>query len=225
MNCFQYKFQYILGTFCLMLAAVAPLHAQAPEKLLTEKIVKRSIEKGQEFLLHQQGQNGAWTDAEYAVGKTSLALLTLINCGMTLEDEPVQRALTYLRGPKEPSMTYEVSLKIMALAAAKDGNRDATRILGLATKLAGQQKKNGDGAGGWSYNFTDGGRVGGVDRSNAQFAVLGLREAQYANIAVDRAVWELIRDYWTSQQSTDGGWNYNGSGPNNNNSTGSMTVA
>ena len=216
----------ILGAVCLLIAVASPLGAQAPEKVLTEKIVKNAIEKGQQFLLQQQGENGAWTSSEYVVGKTSLALMTLINCGMTVEDVPVQRALKYLRMVKEPSMTYEISLQIMALAAAKDGTRDATKILSLSTKLARQQKKNGPGAGGWSYNFTEGrGPGGSVDRSNAQFAVLGLREAQYANVAVDRETWELIRDYWTTDQSVDGGWNYNGTGPNNAGSTGSMTVA
>ena len=216
----------ILCSLCLLSAAAAPLQAQPAEKLLTEKIVRTSIEKGQQFLLQQQGENGAWTDADHVVGKTSLALMTLINCGLTLEDEPVQRALKYLREVRPPSMTYEISLQIMAFAAAKDGIRDIPRILSLSTKLANQQIKNGPDAGGWSYNFTEGARIGGSgDRSNAQFAVLGLREAQYANVAVDREIWELIRNYWTNNQSTDGGWNYAGNGPNNNGSSGSMTVA
>ncbi len=216
---------WILGSFCLLFAMVSPVQAQPAEKLVTEAAVRKSIEKGQQFLVQQQSLNGSWSDADHVIGKTSLALMTLINCGMTLDDEPVQKALKYLREPRrDPSMTYEISLQIMALAAAKDGARDNARILTLSTKLARQQIKNGTDAGGWSYNYTEGRGAGGSgDRSNAQFAVLGLREAQYANVAVDRDTWELIRQYWTTEQSADGGWNY--AGANNVGSTGSMTVA
>lgn len=210
------------GVFCLMLSATSHLGAQAPSKPLTEKMVRESIERGKTFLQQQQGENGAWSDDRYIVGKSSLALMTLINCGMTVDDEPVQRGLNFLRTVREPSMTYDVSLHIMALAAAKDGKKDVSRILSLSNKLAGLQRKDGDGAGGWSYNFGEGRGID-PDRSNSQFAVLGLREAQYANVPVDREVWERVRQFWTSQQSADGGWNYHGKAPPT--STGSMTVA
>lgn len=193
---------------------------QAPN-VLTEKRVRDALERGKQYLIQQQGDDGSWSALEYPVGKSSLALMTLINCGMTLEDEPIQKGLKYLRG-RDPDLTYEVSLQIMALAAAKDGKKDAAKILSMATKLANIQQKNGESAGGWAYNFQQG-RGGSPDRSNSQFAVLGLREAQYANIQVDRATWELIRQYWTEEQSADGGWNY--AGRNNSASTGSMTVA
>lgn len=213
------------GTLTLVVFAAfasTPVFAQQPKNELTEKQVKEAIERGKQYLIQQQADNGSWSALEYTVGKSSLALVTLINCGMVLEDEPVQRGLKYLRSVREPDLTYEISLHIMALAAAKDGTRDSGKILSLSTKLANIQKKRGDSAGGWSYNFGEG-RGGEPDRSNSQFAVLGLREAQYANVPVDRETWKLIRDYWTSQQSGDGGWNYAGKG--NGSSTGSMTVA
>ena len=212
-----------LGVFGLLMCADSSTVAQQPAPVLTEKVVRDSIEKGKQYLLQQQSDSGSWNALDYTVGKSSLAVMTLINCGMTVEDEPVQRGLKYLRGVREPSMTYEIALQIMALAAAKDGTRDAGKILSLSTKLANLQKKNGDNAGGWSYNFGEGRGLGDPDRSNSQFAVLGLREAQYANIPVDREVWQLIRQYWTTQQSADGGWNYHGKG--NAGSSGSMTVA
>lgn len=207
---------------CLSAGPVAPVWAQQPNATaLTEKRVREAIERGKQYLIQQQGDNGSWS-LDYTVGKTSLAVMTLINCGMTLEDEPIQRGLKFLRTVRDPDMTYEISLQIMALAAAKDGNRDASKILALSTKLASLQKKVGKGAGGWSYTIASG-RGGGIpDRSNSQFAVLALREAQYANIGVDREIWELIRNYWTDEQSADGGWHYQGM---NTTSTGSMTVA
>lgn len=201
--------------------------AQGGKDQLTEKAVRDAIDKGKQFLLLQQGDAGLWNTLDYPVGKTSLSVMTLINCGMTLEDEPIQRGLKYLRGPREQgdmtAYTYEASLLIMALAAAKDGNRDAGKILNLAQNLSNSQVRNGNDLGGWSYG-RGGNRGGGsADRSNSQFAVLGLREAQYAGIPIERDVWERVRDYWTNQQSADGGWGYAGRG--NTSSSGSMTVA
>ncbi len=212
-----------LAFFSLSLCLPLDVFSQEPKNGLTEKQVKDAIDRGKQYLIQQQSDNGSWSALDHTVGRSGLALMTLINCGMTLEDEPVQRGLKYLRGVPDPDLTYEISLHIMALAAAKDGTRDTRRILTLSTKLASLQAKNGDSAGGWSYNFGQGRGVGEPDRSNSQFAVLGLREAQHANVPVDRAVWELIRKYWTDQQSGDGGWNYHGR--LNANSTGSMTVA
>ncbi|MDB5391100.1 MAG: Prenyltransferase/squalene oxidase, partial [Planctomycetaceae bacterium] len=210
----------LLAAFCCFTAST-PVHAQQG-KDLTEKMVKESIENGKRFLLQQQGDNGAWNDLTYTVGKSSLSIMTLINCGMTLEDEPIQRGVKYLRTVREPMGTYEVALHIMALAAVKDGTRDAGKILSLSQRLAKTQVKGGENIGGWSYSMSDDRGGNASDRSNAQFAVLGLREAQYAGIPVNRNIWELVRDHWTNQQSADGGWSYSGVGGG---STGSMTVA
>lgn len=199
-----------------------PVWGQQGGKDLTEQVVKDSIEKGKRFLLQQQSDSGAWNDITYTVGKSSLALMTLINCGMTMEDEPIQRGVKYLRGVREPLGTYEVALHIMALAAVKEPARDSGRIISLSQRLARTQVKGGQNAGGWSYSTGEERGGDASDRSNAQFAVLGLREAQYAGVNVSRDIWELVRGHWTSQQSADGGWGYSGVGGG---ATGSMTVA
>jgi hypothetical protein len=215
-----------LITLCCIAIATIPAKAQqgkdAKGKDLTEKMVKDSIEKGKRFLIQQQSDNGAWNDLQYTVGKTSLSLMALINCGMSMEDESVQKAVKYLRDVREPVGTYEVALQIMALAAVKDGTRDTGKILSLSQRLAKTQVKQGQNSGGWSYATSEERGGNSSDRSNAQFAVLGLREAQYAGVPVNREIWELVRDHWTSQQSADGGWSYSGPGGG---STGSMTVA
>ena len=216
----------VLGIVVVLLAGTSSVLVRADDRLLTEKVVKSAIDKGLQFLLQKQGANGTWPDKEYTVGKTSLALMTLIDCGLTADDEPVQRALKFLREGRPPNMTYQVALQIMALAAVKDGNRDATLMSNLATKLLRQQVKTGEYAGGWSYNMTESREgLGATDRSNSEFAIQALREAQFANIPIDRKTWELVREAWATGQGLDGGWNYIGSGPNNSGSTGSMTVA
>lgn len=197
---------------------------------ITAEEVENSIARAKQFLVSKQSSDGSWRDTatlqRYVVGVSSLATLALVNAGMTPQDEPVARALGYLRSVREPepSQVYEISLMIMALVAAKDGDRDKPRIITLAQKLENAQIKAGnfreDFNGGWGYDRAAG---AGGDNSNSQFAVLGLREAAQAGVNVDREVWKRIRQHWLTCQNGDGGWNYKHAGYTN--STGSMTAA
>ncbi|MFK7778897.1 MAG: DUF4159 domain-containing protein, partial [Gimesia sp.] len=89
--------------------------------------------------------------------------------------------------------------------------------------LEKSQVKTGPNAGGWSYG--SGMLIGGggaADRSNSQYAVLGLRDAVHSGVPVSLKTWKLIKQYWGTQQSADGGWSYASQGGQ---SRGSMTVA
>ena len=123
----------------LLLVSLTVLPPPATAAELTAETVLRSIDRARKFLLGIQNPDGKWTSRvrrQNNAGVTSLVLLALLNSGMTLEDEPVQRALEFLRGPDaEPSETYGVALKISALATAKDGRRDRGRIQTLADLL------------------------------------------------------------------------------------------
>ena len=192
---------------------------------LSSERVRRSIDNAKRFLTRKQKNDGSWpvSNRQYPTGSTSLAILSLINAGMTVEDEPIRKGLRYLRAvpAAKPTKTYEVSLMIMALAAAKDGERDILRIQSLAQRLEAAQLKGGERIGGWGYN-TNGGGFGGSDRSNTQFAVLGLRDAAHAGIPVSRRTWERAQQHWIMSQNPDGSWGYTGlRSP----SRGSMTVA
>lgn len=195
---------------------------------LSEEHVLASIDRAKSFLVSQQNGDGSWSARgadQYQVGVSSLVLLALLNAGMTTDDAVIQKGLKYLRSIQEPQpdRTYEISLMIMALAAAKDGQRDKPRILALAQKLEESQITQGQNAGTWGYSGTGGLFQGSGDRSNGQFAVLGLRDAAQAGIPVDRSVWQRARQHWLTHQNSDGGWGY--SGFHNQSSTGSMTVA
>ena len=211
----------------LLLVSLTVLPPPATAAELTAETVLRSIDRARKFLLGIQNPDGKWTSRvrrQNNAGVTSLVLLALLNSGMTLEDEPVQRALEFLRGPdSEPSETYGVALKISALATAKDGRRDRGRIQTLADLLQKGQIGAGPNAGLWDYSFRPGGGGGG-DRSNGQFAILGLRDAAYSGALVDRRVWEKTRKHWLRFQNGDGGWSYTGGGGDLG-SSGSMTVA
>ncbi len=215
----------VIATAILIHSFCVELHAAD----LSARKVLTSIEKAKAFLVRSQNNDGSWSaqdTSRYGTGVTSLALLALLNAGMTPDDEPVAKCLTYLRSIKEPepTATYEVSLMIMALATAKDGEKDKARILTLAQKLESGQLKRGTNAGCWSYFVNKALIDTGGDRSNGQFAILGLRDAANAGILIDREVWERARRHWLASQNPDGGWGYSqlrGAMP----STGSMTVA
>lgn len=199
---------------------------------ITAPQVLRSIERGRQFLISSQREDGSWKaagGARYPVGVSALATLALLNSGMTVKDEPIRRGLKYLRSLRdpEPKQTYEVSLAIMVYVAAKDGLRDRGRIQRLAAKLESWQVKAGVNTGLWSYGppgaVFPGGNAAG-DPSNGQFAILGLRDAAQTGIAVRRSTWERASRHWRTAQNPDGGWSYTRSGPFGR-SSGSMTVA
>jgi hypothetical protein len=209
----------------LVLSSIVPWQTVIAADL-TAPVVLDSIERGRRYLITRQERNGSWAmenlnSRDHADGIAALAVLALITSGMTASDPPVKRGLDYLRkmDANRPEMTYDISLTIMALVAAKDPNRsDLTQITLLADRLARGQNTEGN-VGAWSYHPSPSG--GGGDPSNTQFAVLGLREAVEAGVVVPRAVWERTKTYWENLQNADGGWAYSQGGT----STGSMTVA
>jgi hypothetical protein len=192
-----------------------------PEALTIEKVVG-SIDLAKNALLKTQAADGSWDAGEgHVLGVTSLATMALLNSGMTKDDPKIRKALKYLREAQTPSLTYEVSLMLMTFALARDP-KDRLRMQKMAAQIEKAQIKNGIMKGCWSYH-TNGGLIDtGGDRSNGQFAVLGLFEAANAGVHVSRETWKNARDHWIRTQSPDGGWGYAGNGGD---STGSMTVA
>lgn len=188
-----------------------------------ERQVADSIDRAKAFLLKSQQADGSWrmggASDTFSVGFSSMSLLALLNTGMTARDQPIQKGLSWLRR-QDPVMTYEISLMIQALAAAKDGKRDLLLVTQLAKRLEDSQIRGGTNDGSWSYGQ---GRFGNGDRSNAQFAVLGLREAQEMGVKVGRDVWRRARAHWIASQNRDGSFGYTGQAEGG--GTGSMTVA
>ncbi|HEX4072474.1 MAG TPA: hypothetical protein VHX68_14935, partial [Planctomycetaceae bacterium] len=197
-----------------------------PVQDLTSEQVKASLSRGMAYLASQQISNGSFLTAglgrgAYPIGPTALATLSLLNAGMDHNDPVIRRALNYLRNYREPGGTYETSLMIMALVAAKEWDRDRLRISSLAQKLELMQTPHGVNAGMWNYGR---GQLGGghEDNSNTQFAILGLREAALAGVKIRRRTWELASQHFIETQNDDGGWGYHAT---DGNSTGSMTCS
>ena len=201
-------------------------------KDLSGAAVKEAIDRGRKFLVSQQAAGGYWDAGQdgFRLGVSSMVVMALINSGMSPQDVPVKRGLEYLRKPQDDLAlahhdTYQISLQIMALVAAKEGAVDAVRIAQLAQRLERGQVKQGDSSGGWTYNLGEGNAGGGADPSNSQFAVLGLREAVEAGAIVSPETWKRARAYWERAQNGDGGWSYSNRGNQGGGSYGSMTVA
>jgi hypothetical protein len=190
---------------------------------LKPEVVRQSIEAGKRFLISQQEPDGSFRSAIgglYPTGPSALATLALLNVGMTPQDPPIQKALEFLRSQRPPRKTYEAGLQLMVFAAAKDGNRDVARMVTIVKDLEAGQDKTSGSRGAWHYELNPG--TATFDHSNAQYGVLGLREAAFAGVPTNRKTWELIREHWIKTQEPDGGWSYTAHGGG---SSGSMSVA
>ncbi len=217
---------------CLLcvLAIVGPHAGGLARGELSARQVIDAIEKAKRVLLAAQQPDGSWRTGggygeSHPVGVSSLALLALLNTGMTVADPEIQRGLTWLR-KQDPNSTYEISLMVQALAAARDGKRDLARVTGLVNQLEDMQvRQPGPNLGSWTYNKGARNMGAGGDRSNAQFAVLALREAQEMGVPVSLDTWRRARAHWLSSQNGNGGWSYTGGGQPGDMGSGSMTVA
>ena len=198
----------------LLCAVLVAANARIARAELEPEEVRSAIDRGVEYLKNEQGRNGNWPDyGGFAGGVSALCTLALINSGVPIDDEKLQKALSYLRGLK-PDKTYSVALQLMALAAAEP-KKDLLILRRNAKVLEDTQIKGGPNAGAWSYPGTGG------DNSNSQFALLGLHEAERVGVPVSPKTWRLALDYWTKSQNPDGSWGYTpGDG-----GAGSMTCA
>jgi hypothetical protein len=111
--------------------------------------VQQAIDKGVHYLRRSQAKEGHWS-GDYVVARTALAALTLLENGVSPEDEAIQRAAGWLRQrlPKDAQCnhTYTVSLVVLFLDRL-NAPQDKDLLRGLALQLiAGQQAD-----GGWGY--------------------------------------------------------------------------
>jgi hypothetical protein len=212
----------LLAAFIGLFVAVgAPAVAENPAGDIDAKQVRQAIDKGVAYLERAQDpHSGSWPDhATYVGGTTALCTLALLNCGVPVHDEHIQKALNFLR-PLKPTMTYPVSLQTMVLCMAEP-EKDFITIRNNAKWLEETQIKEGPRRGAWSYPG-----IGGGDNSNSQFALLALYEAERAGVSVPLETWKMALDYWKSAQNADGSFNYyKVPGARNPPASGSMTCA
>ena len=206
------------GAAALAMAALCvlagPRQAGAQEAQVSSEQVQAAVQKGLAYLRQQARFDGGWSDQHsYPGGVTALCAMAMLNAGVPADDPKVAGGLAILEGLPN-TMTYVVSLKCQALAAANP-KKYAAQLQAGANWLAKAQLQ----AGTWTYSQ----RLGGGDNSNTQFALLGLHEAAKAGAKVAQPVWRNSASYFLNTQNPDGGWGYT-AGPRRQ-SYGSMTAA
>jgi hypothetical protein len=141
--------------------------------------VDRAIRKGTDWLIQNQLVDGSWGfhNNAYRNGATSLAVYTLLSCGVSPQSAAVQKGLSYISATY-PEKTYSAGCQLMALAELND-SRYYEQMEVIASDLISWQERNGM----WAYPS------GHWDLSCTQFAILGLRAAAEIGIAVPAKVW------------------------------------
>jgi hypothetical protein len=225
--------------------------AVLPESDRFARRVREAIVRGRTFLVGLQKADGSFFDYDapiestviiptsdagvpkvmeinvratpaYPLATTSLAVLALLDSGMTHDDPVIVKSLDFLRSSPEPRLsirTYENSLTVVALVAARQWDRDRARIAAIARSLEDHQIRKGAHAGMWNATRRD--VPGDEDNSNTRYAVWGLYEAAVAGAPIKRKTWERAAEHFVKYQNHDGGWGTRNSAP----STGSMTCA
>jgi hypothetical protein len=199
---------WFLGGFWVFLAATSSVRAAKPARAepLVEK-VRKAIHNGVRYLKAQQQPGGDWeiyqVAAIYRGGCTSLALLALLNSGVSPNDSQVQKGLEYLR-KLHPDFTYVRSLQTMVFVEAGKA-RDTLRIQENVDWLIKHRVMDGDKLLGWTYGSA---HKSFPDNSNSQYAVLALHAGRTAGARIPREVWESLRDFYIRSQQGNGGWVY-----------------
>ncbi len=202
-----------------ILLAARPAAAEDHGEVTAEQ-VRAAINRGVDFLRRTQNQDGSWPEQTgFPGGVTCLCTLALLNAGVPLDDGDLKRALQNIE-KVTPDKTYVVSLQTMVWCLAEP-NRYGPLIARNVQWLEELQNKSGPRIGTWSYSP----QISGGDRSNTQFAMLALHEAERVGVPVSPKIWERALQSWLKSQNNDGSWGYfvlpSGESPG----TGSMTCA
>ncbi len=192
--------RYSLIATLAAIVLVAPMGSLA-RGAINASDVTAAIDRGRDYLLREQSPRGTWDDLAVSPGGvTSLVTLALLNSGIESSHPAIQRALGFLR-ENQFERTYSVALQTMVLCSAEP-KRDRLLIERCVEWLEKTQLKEGDNSGAWSYPGAGG------DKSNSQFAVLALYEAQRVGVKVSPEVWKRSAAYWRRSQNADGSWEY-----------------
>lgn len=200
--------------FCTLIAMfLVGFHAPASSSAFTSAEVDKAIEDAVEVILKSQKPDGGWqcSSRSNPCGETSLALIALYDCGMSVRNPVWARGAKWLMEQDQPD-TYGLALRIIALSIG--ARTDDRRYLPFLNKDARRMVRAIRPNGGWRYTINwknsprTSERSGGGDNSNSQYAVLALREAKYARVEIPAKVWKKLDKFWSGRQSSDGGWDY-----------------
>lgn len=210
----------------------APLTMPKTPNDIRDAHVQVSIAHGIRYLQGIQqsdgliGTTGNVLNFKYPVGQTALALLAMLEAGTPLTDRHVQRAFNYVfETPTDH--TYEVALQAMVLAKLPNdrlGRSERRAMERLLKRFVDGQARDGM----WTYWLMDPRKVPGLergpwgrivgrnwrdefwsgDRSNTQFAILGLWEMSKRGVEIPKPLLKQAADQFLSTQTAESGWGY-----------------
>jgi hypothetical protein len=126
-------------------ALAAVLLAARPAPAVDRDAVNAAIDTGVRYLQGHQLGNGTW--AHEQIGLTALAGLTLLECGVPVDDPGIQKAAAAVREASvHADQTYSISLAILFLDRLGEPV-DVALIESLTVRLLGGQGAKG----GWEY--------------------------------------------------------------------------
>lgn len=170
--------------------------------------------KGIEFLKGEQYDDGSWSLTDHDVGITALCALALIENGVPVSDEVIEKAQRFIKKEiDEADGTCDIALAILFMNRV--GGRDSRpEIRELAARLvAGQNVEGGWGAtcpkvsAGILSNPAERPKpqAGVGDNISTQFAVQGLWAASSWGVDI-RETMSQVSDRFAETQREDGGW-------------------
>jgi hypothetical protein len=149
---------------------VALVLATPAARTADEQKIKQAIDRGVDYLKRLQKEHGDWHYTES--GMTSLAALTLLECGVPSSDSSIQNAAAYIReAAVTEEKTYSLALAIMFLDRLGE-EVDVALIEAMAARLLSGQRSDG----GWAYK--SGTEIVGNQQERLRQAILRRADAK-----------------------------------------------
>ena len=200
----------------IVLVAMAVLAAAATARPalaeMTDEDVQHAIERGREWLLSQQANDGAFTtDPKWRNCYTAIALMTLGYMGEHPNRDAMVQGLNRLVNfdtdrDFAAKQGYAVPIRIMALAYVHN-KLAADRQAAVRQKMREDLTRLRDGQnnqGGWRYLLNK----GDFDFSVSQWPLLAMLEAGRVGVEFPTESVQAARRFYFRGQNTDGGWSY-----------------
>ena len=226
----------VLFILACVVASAAAAQTRTAEPVPRDQI-EDAIREGCERIMGTQRGDGALvldtrrfgpgTYYVYPVGVVALGTLALQHALPHLKGETATRAresrrkaLAWITQHQLEPKTYTSGLVICVLH--KEHLGEYGKLVGrYAAMLVLSQHTKGPDAGAWGYDLhlppgyrlgqnqgRPPARLGRMDHSNTQFAVLGLLFAQHSGFQIPKRTWRLLRKHYVDTQNADGGWGY-----------------
>src|SRR5579872_3352549 len=119
----------------------------APPPGVAKDDIDKAVERGVQALRKSQTDKGSWTGTQEG-GLTCLTALTLLECGVPMDDPAIKKAAHFIReNAVNENQTYSLALSILFLDRLGEPV-DIALIDSLTVRLLGGQLRGGN----WTYN-------------------------------------------------------------------------